>query len=132
MCTIIEEAISSKLQGLLVGLNLRTPDNAVGVPFSVIANNVDNVEVQLNSGNSMNICHSALFTTMLFLIRNGHDLLHPVNIESNDNPVLSGPLCTASRLQNNNIRCINYVLPILSHFGYVGISGTRPNSCWYI
>jgi hypothetical protein len=35
MCKIIEDALSVKMQSLQAGLQLRTPDNAVGEQFSV-------------------------------------------------------------------------------------------------
>ena len=132
MCQIFEDVLLEKLGLLQEGLQLRTPYNAIGQQFSITQVNQTTITITLASGNPLQISLAAFISAMYYLIRNGHDLTHPVDIASNNNARSSGPLCHVTRMQNNNIRCINYVLPVLESFGYVGISGQRPNSCWYI
>ena len=132
MCQIIDQAIANSIADLQIGLELRTPDNAVGVPFSITEIGVNQVTIATNSGGTLQISNSAFSVAMIFLIHNGNNIEHPVNIESNNVSRLSGPLCQATRLENGNTRCINYIAPILAHFGFIGISGIRLNSCWYV
>ena len=132
MCQVIQDALSVKLQSLQVGLQLRTPDNAVGAQFSIAQVGPTTITINLASGNTLSIISGAFTAAMHYLIRNGHDLANAIDIRSNNNPNLCGPLCHITRIKNNNVRCINYILPILQHFGYVGISGKKLNSCWYI
>ena len=110
----------------------KSPDNKVGVPFSISAVDPAHITINLNSGNQLQITTHTFSTAMFYLIRNDHNINHPINLESNDTPNLSGPLCLATRLANNNIRCINYIAPILAHFQFIGVSGARLNSCWYL
>jgi hypothetical protein len=131
MCKIIYEAVERELNGIGVGLQLRTPDNIKGSPFSIQAVHHPSITITLKSGNLLPIQYDAFFAAMLYLVRNGHSIQSPLPIESNNDPALAGPLCLISRQQNDNVRCINYIIPILANFGYVGFAGQRPNMCWY-
>ncbi|MCL5975802.1 MAG: hypothetical protein M1270_08280 [Gammaproteobacteria bacterium] len=126
------QEIDAAITNLEIGSAFFTPDQAVGAQFTITDVTPDRVQIQLDSGNEMGIARQAFLSTNDFLRNNGHDLRRPCPIASNNDPDGSGPLCLATRAVNDNVRCINYIVPILAHIGAVSFSGARPNRCWYV
>ena len=132
MSQAIREAINAKFSDLKIETRLRTPDIASDKWFSITEIDLDKIKITLNSGSPFNISKESFYKVMLYLIQNNHNYENSITINSDNNHQLAGPLCIAARKDNNNIRCINYILPILKEFGFVEILGTRPNTCWYL
>lgn len=132
MCRIISDALLAKLQTLKINSKLPTPDEISEKSFTVNRINSDSITIIAGNGTSVELSFAAFIDTMKYLICNGHDSSNPVEIRAHNVPSAAGPLCLAARARNNNVRSITYTLPILEEFGFVGISGARPNSCWYL
>lgn len=111
---------------------MRTPDNAAGVPFAIGDISADPIQIILNSGDDMSISRASFLAAYKYLRDHNHNSENPVEIRSSNDADSSGPLCSATREHNNDVRCINYIIPILSKFGLVGFSGERPNKCWFL
>ena len=124
--------INLVLNNLQLGSVFRTPDNFKGVNFTIANVTPNEIKINLSSGNEMSISRNAFLAVNDYRQINGHTINNPVKIGSNNDKNASGGLCLASRTQNNDVRCVNYIVPILNHFGAVGFSGSRPNTCWFI
>jgi hypothetical protein len=127
MCVACENYVQTKWRELLVGQQFRTPDNLNGEPFHI--SNIDPTAIRIEP-QAIGIAREAFIDTIHHLQQNGYFTGNPCAIGSSNTPAQSGPLCTASRQANDNVRCINYILPILADWGKVGIDGTRPNRTW--
>lgn len=134
MAAFSEKGLGSRLSDLRQGMEFRTPDNAKGVVFDIrrIEQRMLSIARVEPRGTEVNINLDAFFETMRYLTSHGHDADNPIEIRSNNSEDAAGPLCRISRAVNDHVRCINYVIPILADFGYVGMSGRRPNTCWYV
>lgn len=108
----------------------RTPDFAQGVRFTIAqvtptAITIAPQNIQINRVSFADALH--------YLRENHHHTLNPCTIGSNDDPNLAGPLCRAARQNNQGqLRCINYILPILQNNGLVGIGCDQPNTTWLV
>lgn len=108
----------------------RTPDHAHGVMFTIsqvlpTAITIAPQNIQINRGSFSDALH--------YLRENHHHTPNPCTIGSNDDPSLAGPLCRAARQSNHNqLRCINYILPVLQNHGLVGIGCAQPNTTWLV
>jgi len=91
--------------------------------------NANQIEI---SPQNITVSRAALAEAVHYLRAHNHYAQNPCQIRSNNTPRLSGPLCSASRGVNANVRCINYILPLLSAADVVGISGQRPNTTWLL
>ncbi len=112
----------------------RTPDDAVGVPFTIAGVESERLEIRTGSdGNtSVGINRASFGDALDYLCQHRHFENNPCLIDSNNIAASAGPLCRAARRQNGNVRCVNYILPILAAHGVVGIDGTRKNKTWLI
>lgn len=126
------EQIADALNNLVVGAIFNTPDNIRSVSFSISSVSMMAITITLNSGNDLDISRQAFFTANEILLNGSHDITKPMDIGSSNSTEDSGRLCRSTRQQNNNIRCINYIIPILADIGAVNFSGERPNTCWFI
>lgn len=130
--------IASVINNLWIKLKIndsfRTPDNQNGKQFRIKTRGTHHIVITTNDGNGsdVKITQDAFITTLDYLVTHKHRENNKCEIDSNNNPRLSGPLCTTSRQENNNIRCINYILPILKKFNLVDIDGRRKNTTWLI
>lgn len=126
------QEIDVAIANLAIGSVFVTPDQAIGVPFTITDVTPRHVQIQLNSGNDMDISRQAFLSANDFLHNSGHNSSRPCPIASNNDHGQAGPLCQATRAANDNVRCINYIVPILAQIGAVSFSGARPNTCWYV
>lgn len=122
-----KKAISKVWENLKVGNKYITPDDIRGVAFTITKLENDKIGI---SPQSIPIKRNAFVETLYYLLSNGHTENNKCKIESNNIFELAGPLCRASRKENNNMRCINYIIPILKNNGVVEYSGKRPNETW--
>lgn len=124
----LENAINT----LAINQAFTTPDISVGAQFRINKITQAEVRITLRSGNILTINRQAFFEANNFLQANNHDITNPVELGSSNSIIYAGPLCLATRAANNNIRCINYIIPILQFLEAAGFSGNRPNTCWYV
>ena len=129
MCLSCDVHIRGVWTQLAVGQRYTTPDAVRGVPFAI-----SNIGAQAVGVRPQNISlrRQAFSAALHYLRTHRHDQAHPCAIRSSDDPAAAGPLCLAARVQNNNTRCINYILPILRGLEIVGIGRKRPNTVWII
>lgn len=121
------------------GQPYRTPDNAIGANFTIIRLVPNSITIRTAGnpaeeilGSEVEITQASFVAALVYLYTHLHSADNPCRIASNNNRRSAGHLCVASRTPNRGTRCINYILPILSHFNLVGINGRRPNRTWYI
>jgi len=129
MCRSCEVHVDGVWLHLAVGQSYRTPDENAGVAFEI--SKVSAREIAISPQNIL-ISRQAFSAALHYLCNNRHDAAHPCEIRSNNNPNLAGPLCREARSYNNNIRCINYIVPILAELEIVGIGSARPNTTWVV
>jgi hypothetical protein len=129
MCQQCEKTIDDMWRKLQVGQTFKTPDLYRGIDFQISKKDTDQLEI---SPQNISINKSAFLATVHYLRINDHDMDSPCEIRSSNNRSTAGPLCIAARDQNSNIRCINYILPILQKNVVVGINPVRPNSTWLL
>ena len=103
----------------------RTPDHNVGEVFSITEVNENNIRIK---SQNIIISKKSFISALHYLRANHHGRTNPCEIRSNNDKKHAGPLCKVAHDENNNVRCINYILPILRNYGLVGISGNQPNS----
>lgn len=120
------------LDTLEINQPFTTPDMFFGSPFRIDGVAQGEIRIILSSGGVLAIHRQAFFEANNYLQANNHDMSNPVNLGSSNSVIDSGPLCLATRAANNNVRCINYIIPILAFLGAAGFSGARPNTCWYV
>lgn len=130
MCDLCRIRIDKIWKKLATDQRFNTPSERANFYINNIAHN--RVIIITENNTRINIQKEAFAATLNYLISNGHNIENPCEIRSNNDPQLAGPLCTAARQENNNIRCINYILPILAQYQMVGIDGTRPNKTWFL
>lgn len=106
-----------------------TPDNIRQTEFTIQAINQNPDSITISPQN-ITISKQAFLAALSHLTGNHHTQGNPCQIRSSNTPKKAGPLCQAARKVNNNVRCINYILPILAAAGIVGINGKRPNTTW--
>jgi hypothetical protein len=103
-----------------------------GANFSISNINNDSLEITTRNGSIVEISKNAFVDVVHYLNNNNHNQNNQCQIKSSNNPEIAGPLCRISRQYNNNVRCINYILPILAEYGIVGIGPNRPNKTWLL
>lgn len=120
---------------------LRTPDNINGVHFIIRDVNAGAIAILTGTQNRqtapdkapVNITKAAFIAALDYLISHNHvDSTKRCEINARNSPDNAGDLCRASRAQNHNVRCINYILPILQYVSLVEIDGNRLNTTWLI
>jgi 2-polyprenyl-6-methoxyphenol hydroxylase-like FAD-dependent oxidoreductase len=136
MCNTCTQNINAVFQNLAVGQEFMTPDNQRPANFSISAIGQNSVTI-LPQNNGLIITREAFESALHYLVENNHTVDHVCEIRSNNLRRDAGPLCIAARDQNRNVRCINYILPILAHNNLVGIDGTRSrahprNTTWLL
>ena len=132
MSKLVEDVLRARLR-TMVGKRFKTPDRSRGVEFDLKQVRPDRVVIETGQGPTrVPITLAAFVAAFEYLLKNGHDRNHPINVRAHNDPQLAGPLCRAARAKNSDIRCINYILPILAAMGYVGVDGHRPNRSWYL
>jgi hypothetical protein len=119
-------------QILAPGQVFKTPDFLRGANFSISNIVSDRLKIRTKNDNIVSISKDAFVNALYYLNINGHDKKNPCEIRSSTNPELAGPLCRISRQVTSNVRCINYILPILASFNLVAINGNRPNTTWLL
>jgi len=127
MCNICEQQIEDMWGLLTIGQDFRTPDLQRGNNFHI--SNVEDTGITIMPQN-ISISRDAFKKAIHYLRSHEHYADNPCEIRSNNDSNLSGPLCKESREVNKNVRCINYILPILKKYGIVEIDGRRPNKTW--
>jgi len=127
MCRSCDVQIDGVWTHLGVGQSYETPDAIAHVPFAISRLDANSIQI---SPQGITITHDAFSDALHYLRANRHDQHNPCEIGSNDDPALAGPLCIAARARNANVRCINYILPILAVLDIVGIGSARPNTTW--
>lgn len=127
MCNPCAQKLEETFRRMAVGQNFQTPDALLGRPFTI--DMISPISVHIIPQN-ITISRAAFFEALHYLHSNGHISSNPCSIESSNEPNASGPLCQASRAQNGNVRCINYILPILENCNFVSINSQRQNSVW--
>ena len=133
MNQLINAALDSRWHTIQHGLNLSTPDNATGSPFSIaVVNNAD-VVITTGGGTSITITRNAFVETLRYLVINQHTDQSRCTIGSNKDINRAGPLCLVARNANGvNIMIISYLLPVLAHMNLVATDGGRPNTTWLV
>jgi hypothetical protein len=127
MYDFCNQATEATWNRLAVDQQYQTPDTRSGVDFRIIELVNDHIGI---APQNIVIQRAALFAAVHHLYATNHYAHNPCRVQSNNDPLLSGPLCRVSRDANNNVRCINYILPLLSAGGVVDINGNRPNTTW--
>ena len=131
MRNLIRLAMQMLFNNLPKHQGFSTPDNACGSSYAINSIEVDSISIRTKGCSIVNISIDAFIQAVFFLISNNHNVSNKIEIASSNSPSHAGPLCVATRGANNNVRCINYILPILKSIGIVDIDGTQPNKCWY-
>jgi hypothetical protein len=129
MCLVCEGRVQDFWGQMAVGQSFMTPDRIQGVPFEI--SQVGPASIRI-APQDITISRAAFDTTLTYLFHNGHGMDNPCLVGSSNSPAGSGALCASARGLNGNVRCINYILPIMQGWGVVGIHGGRNNSTWII
>ncbi|MFC1817144.1 hypothetical protein ACFL0M_14685 [Thermodesulfobacteriota bacterium] len=109
------------------GNTFRTPDNLRGTNFSIALIQADRI---LIDPQKIFIHRKAFIAALDYLFSNKNNVINKCEIKSNNDSEKAGPLCRASRKENHNIRCINYIIPILKANKLIDYSSDRPNKVW--
>lgn len=127
-----EKIITLVSQSVQINNQYRTPDNAKQAPFWIheIEKNPFRCLIRHASGNTRGVwvTEANIIGVIRYLRDNNHYLSNPIEIGSNNDIAEAGPLCRISRRQN--LRNINYLLPILQKCNIVTTNGARPNTVW--
>ncbi len=129
MCLSCEIHIEGVWLHISVGLQFQTPDDLTPANFRISQVESEKIKIEPQG---ISITREAFVAALHHLRSNYHYSNNPVEIRSNNDRTLAGPLCVASRDGNHNTRCINYILPVLRSLGIVQVDGTRPNRTWLI
>ena len=129
MCTSCVVRIEDIWLDLREGQDYRTPDHNVGEVFTISEVNENEICI---TPQAITISKASFINVLHYLRTNRHFSNNHCEIRSNNDRNQAGPLCIVARDVNNNVRCINYIVPILRNYGLVGISGNQPNSTWLI
>ena len=90
-----------------------TPDLYKGKEFCI--EEKTNQKIKIKPPN-ISITKESFLATLHYLIQNEYHFKNQCEIRSSNSRKSAGPLCIASRDKNSNVRCINYILPILQNF----------------
>ena len=129
MCNLCNPLIQVSWNNLAVSHQYRTPDNQAGANFTIVR--LTPTEIIIAPQN-ITISRASFDAAIHYLRHHNHYQNNPCRIASNNSPNLSGPLCSVARGANNNVRSINYILPVLAASNIVGINGRRPNTTWIL
>jgi len=127
MCDFCENALDEVWPQLNQQKQYSTPDSIKGKPFSIYQISPENIKIVPQN---ITISRNAFAAAIHYLLENQHNLDHPCEIRSSNSREQAGPLCIAARDQNSDVRCINYILPILQNFNIVELDSGRPNKTW--
>jgi len=125
MCDQCNHEIKTLWKQLKPGQSFRTPDNQVGKPFSIYKITDDKIVI-LRQQTPVPIKKESFSAAIHYLRKNSHNGNNPCEIRSSNSEHSSRPLCSTTRQENNKTRCVNYILPILSNFNFVGCDVHRP------
>lgn len=129
MCESCEKVVNKIWPKLKTGKRYRTPDLYNGKDFLIEDKSNQRIKI---IPQSISITREAFLSALHYLYQNEHYFRNQCEIRSSNSRKSAGPLCLASRDENSNVRCINYILPILQNFQIVGIDPVRPNKTWLI
>lgn len=129
MCQVCENIINEVWKKISVGQRFRTPDLYKGADFTIKSKDKSSINI---FPQNISISKAAFLKTIHYLRIENHDIDNPCEIRSSNDRKISGPLCVTARDENNNVRCINYILPILQKNVIVGINPIRPNTTWLL
>ncbi len=129
MCERCEKIINIIWPKLQTGKQYTTPDLYKGKDFYIAEKSNQRIKI---APQNISIKTASFLATLHYLIQNEHYFRNQCEIRSSNSKKTAGPLCLASRDKNSNVRCINYILPILQKFQIVGIDPARPNKTWLI
>jgi hypothetical protein len=129
MCEACEKRISKIWPDIPKGSLYRTPDLHSGKAFSVGKKSPENIRIVPQN---IIVTRSSFVAAIHYLFENRHYEKNPCEIRSSNSTKEAGPLCISSRDRNSNVRCINYILPILQSFLIVGIDSSQPNKTWLL
>ena len=129
MCDYCDSIINNIWPKLQAGKRYRTPDLHIGKDFYINEKTSQGLKIVPQN---ISITKEAFLAALHYLIQNEYNLRNQCEIRSSNSKSTAGPLCLASREKNSNVRCINYILPILQGFQLVGIDPVRPNKTWII
>jgi hypothetical protein len=134
-----KKTIDNIWQYLAVGQEYRTPDDSKGVNFRILTVEPTRIIIRTvgrleegKLGSKVAITRLSFEAALAYLYSQGYDLNKTCEIKSNNNILNAGSLCVAARTQNNGTRCINYILPVLKSYGFVGINGGFRNRAWFV
>ncbi len=128
MCQSCQVHVDGVWQHLLIGNAFRTPDADRGKPFTIADVQARLIRIDPQR---ISISRTAFAAVLHYLRTNQHSsAARRCEIRSSNDPQLAGPLCQAARAGNADVRCINYILPILQSLGIVEVDSSRPNSTW--
>jgi hypothetical protein len=129
LCDFCCKATDAVWRNIAVGHRYRTPDLYKGKDFTIEEKTQERLMI---SPQKVSVSKSAIAATIHYLRSNQHDMDSPCEIRSSNDKATAGPLCCAAREENDGVRCINYVLPILQENAVVGINPARPNTTWLL
>lgn len=129
MCEHCQNRIEELWPKLKEGEKFRTPDIYNGKIFSIKEKYDRKIKI---APQNISITKESFLSTLHYLFQKEHYINNQCEIHSSNSGKTAGPLCIASRGKNSNVRCINYILPILQNYQIVGIDQKRPNKTWLI
>jgi len=129
MCERCQKIMNKVWPKLKIGRPYRTPDLYKGKDFYIEKKSSQKIKI---APQNISITKESFLAALHFLIQNEHYFKNQCEICSSNSRKTAGPLCRASRDKNSNVRCINYILPILQNSQIVGIDPVRPNKTWLI
>jgi hypothetical protein len=129
MCDHCDKIINQIWPKLEPGKRYRTPDLYKGKDFYIKEKTSQGFKIVPQN---VSVKKGAFLSALHYLIQNEHNFRNQCEIRSSNSRKTAGPLCRAARDKNSNVRCINYILPILQGFQIVGIDPVAPNKTWLI
>lgn len=129
MCDFCIKTTDAVWRSITVGQRYRTPDLYKGKDFSIEQKGHERLKI---SPQAVSVSKSAIEATIHYLRSHQHDMDSPCEIRSSNDKTTAGPLCCIAREENDGVRCINYILPILQKNAIAGINPVRPNSTWLL
>ncbi|MBU0603971.1 MAG: hypothetical protein KKD25_16405 [Gammaproteobacteria bacterium] len=102
--------------------------DAPGAGFEV--RHDDDEQSVLVTPENIRISKKAFVAALQYLVEHDHDHHEPCPVRSNSHPLRAGPLCRATRDANANVRCIDYILPILASRRIVHLDDGPPARTW--
>lgn len=129
MCGHCDRTINEIWPKLETGKRYRTPDLYKGKDFYIQEKTTQALKIVPQN---ISVSKEAFLSALHYLIQNEHNFGNQCEIRSSNSRKTAGPLCLAARDKNSNVRCINYILPILQGFQIVGIDPIPPNKTWLI